>query len=78
MVWEKFIRICVTGGNRRRTTTGAVAPKFSESQKFWLRPGAGVFHVEHRPGKLARFLPRGLEPMPPSTREYRGRPPLFC
>ena len=27
MLWKKLTRIYVTGGNRRRTTTGAAAPK---------------------------------------------------
>jgi hypothetical protein len=35
-----------TGENRRRTTTGAAAPKIFVKQKI----SGEVFHVEHKPG----------------------------
>jgi len=36
-----------TKESRRRTTTGAPAPKFSESQAFFRKFWRGMFHVEH-------------------------------
>jgi len=36
-----------TKKSRRRTTTGAPAPKFSESQAFFRKFQRGMFHVEH-------------------------------
>ena len=63
MVWEKLTRIYVTGGNRRRTTTGAAAPKSWRQAEFWREARPGVFLVEQRPGRLARFL-SGRDPRP--------------
>ena len=40
MLWKKLTRIYVTGVNRRRTTTGAPAPKSCVKQNFDAWPGA--------------------------------------